>query len=804
MAEDITEVTTVVEMDGTDITHEETIVGAGPPSPVSGNLSQEEFDLWREDLLKQLQENVDHQLFIPGGLYEEWSALKDSKAGGRRIRKLHPSDPARIRLEKRIKRRNYSQEEKEYLFDELLSGRNCQLNEFIHQLCNHINNDHESAIKSDCTSFNSYIDCILNPHLHQPVNSDIFDVADHVISSSEDYNAFYIRFRDAVCRNLKGCGMKMKYLNNEELAQDEILSPTFEELIILWCLEKINVKLPQLTSQTFSQKMNEDNLTLKDLQPEIFDKIPDLLGSLPVGTSIYENAGIEIQNSDDAEFRVYLKGEDDMKQEHAALKVKTENMDGVSELGAKARTTSKLEQLLTADFIQEDDDRLDYDEIDHDYVPPTSKQDKKLPTLKKRLSDQENGEKSMCEFCEKSFKTKKALREHISRRHKLTFACSQCDQVLQGQLRYEKHLKEFHRDYYIDYYDQRMSNKGAFSCRYCGEPQESQTKLRAHMLQHKQQNNLDFVQAHERKSPTKTSRTPKPLASKKSQEQEEKKDGGSTAEPKENICDICGKSVGFKYMEQHKKIHSTENLDCTICDISFQNRKAYLKHKRSHRSIEKTFSCEHCGMTFGRTSHLKTHMKIHIVGEKLKCLTCKRTFFDKKEMGSHVCKHHGCDICGEKFLRARNLEFHRRMHFGEAVFSCSQCESLFLTKKRLTEHVNHQHKKEKKYVCEICDKRFLMKSGLTAHTLTHTGEKPFKCNLCDLRFTQKGNLETHAKQHTDEMPHVCSVCNAKFRQAGELKRHREFRKCGFSQQDFYSESDNSVIKMLQPSGNVIV
>ena len=67
MAEDITEVTTVVEMEETDMTHEESLAGEGPSSSVSGNLSQEEFDAWREDLLKRLQENVDHRLFIPGG-----------------------------------------------------------------------------------------------------------------------------------------------------------------------------------------------------------------------------------------------------------------------------------------------------------------------------------------------------------------------------------------------------------------------------------------------------------------------------------------------------------------------------------------------------------------------------------------------------------------------------------------------------------------------------------------------------------------------------------------------------------------
>ena len=278
------------------------------------------------------------------------------------------------------------------------------------------------------------------------------------------------------------------------------------------------------------------------------------------------------------------------------------------------------------------------------------------------------------------------------RNHKLTFACTGCDAVLQGQAKYEKHLKENHRELYVDYYDQKVNKKDVFTCRYCRVSHPSLVALKEHILQHKEDNKLNFTVEVGSKGGRRTKTLP-----------------GIKTEAKENICDICGKTVGYKYMEQHKKIHSTDNLDCQQCGVSFSERKSYLLHMRTHRKIEKTFSCDHCGMNFGRASHLKTHQKIHIVGEKLKCETCKRTFFDKTEMGSHVCKHHSCDVCGAKFLRARNLDYHRRIHFGTMVFSCDRCESLFLTKKRLNEHVNHQHKKEKKYVCEICDKRFMMK-----------------------------------------------------------------------------------------------
>ena len=117
---------------------------------------------------------------------------------------------------------------------------------------------------------------------------------------------------------------------------------------------------------------------------------------------------------------------------------------------------------------------------------------------------------------------------------------------------------------------------------------------------------------------------------------------------------MCGKNVSLKYIKQHKKRHSLDNMICTVCEVKYTDRKQYLRHMRSHRTIVKNASCDQCGQTFSQPAHLRKHMKIHeIGGEKMKCETCMRTFFDEEEMGSHVCKHHACDICGVKFLRVR-------------------------------------------------------------------------------------------------------------------------------------------------------
>ena len=65
-------------------------------------------------------------------------------------------------------------------------------------------------------------------------------------------------------------------LRSLELSMDEILSPTFEEIIVLWCLEKIDTRLPRQVKEAFGERV-VGNVTLKDLQKEIFQYLPVLV-----------------------------------------------------------------------------------------------------------------------------------------------------------------------------------------------------------------------------------------------------------------------------------------------------------------------------------------------------------------------------------------------------------------------------------------------------------------------------------------------------------------------------------------------
>ena len=63
------------------------------------------------------------------------------------------------------------------------------------------------------------------------------------------------------------------------LTEDEKLSPSFENAIILWTLEKIDPRLPDKVKKNYGHQMT-GNVTLKDIQPVVFENISAMLEEL--------------------------------------------------------------------------------------------------------------------------------------------------------------------------------------------------------------------------------------------------------------------------------------------------------------------------------------------------------------------------------------------------------------------------------------------------------------------------------------------------------------------------------------------
>ncbi|XP_072180707.1 uncharacterized protein [Diadema setosum] len=96
--------------------------------------------------------------------------------------------------------------------------------------------------------------------------------------------------------------------------------------------------------------------------------------------------------------------------------------------------------------------------------------------------------------------------------------------------------------------------------------------------------------------------------------------------------------------------------------------------RNSEKGGKKQHIChiEDCGKIYGKTSHLRAHLRWH---------TGERPFV--------------CDwlFCGKRFTRSDELQRHRRTHTGEKKFSCNTCGKRFMRSDHLAKHRKTHNKK---------------------------------------------------------------------------------------------------------------
>ena len=95
---------------------------------------------------------------------------------------------------------------------------------------------------------------------------------------------FYEQYRNLVIGSLKKKGYTVTWQNNMILAEDEKLSPTFEELILDNVLGLIDTRLPRHVRSHYIGLMEGSN-SLMDYKNDILDKVPSFLEEMKIVSS---------------------------------------------------------------------------------------------------------------------------------------------------------------------------------------------------------------------------------------------------------------------------------------------------------------------------------------------------------------------------------------------------------------------------------------------------------------------------------------------------------------------------------------
>ncbi|XP_058834117.1 zinc finger protein 12-like [Topomyia yanbarensis] len=139
-----------------------------------------------------------------------------------------------------------------------------------------------------------------------------------------------------------------------------------------------------------------------------------------------------------------------------------------------------------------------------------------------------------------------------------------------------------------------------------------------------------------------------------------------------SICDVCGKRFTTNgALKKHKYTHAPSEMPfvCGICSKQFPTSYKLKEHTMRHEGV-KNHTCPQCGL--GKTSmhELRTHIKKMHSAERrsYSCEVCNRHFCSTANLGLHVkITHLGlkpfiCTVCQFAFGRSDHLKRHMKSH----------------------------------------------------------------------------------------------------------------------------------------------
>ena len=250
-----------------------------PPQqlPAEG-VTDVQFKIWTEELEVYLDIDDRFQKFLPGGRYDNWLAAE--------------SNPDRLITAKAPDR------------DDDLPKFRRELRQMLTIIAKLIHTDYYNPILRQSTSLQWIYTRLRQDYdiLQQGIHFlNILDVK-YDITASTTPTGLYNNYRSLIMGSLGKKGDKIGW-QNKELSQDENLSPTFEDLILLNVLNILHPRLPAYVKDQYAHKIGETR-RIMDYKVEILTKAKqyieeiESIESQPISVNNHVEVGEDPQEPD--------------------------------------------------------------------------------------------------------------------------------------------------------------------------------------------------------------------------------------------------------------------------------------------------------------------------------------------------------------------------------------------------------------------------------------------------------------------------------------------------------------------------